>query len=137
LLEGFPWTHSVLSWHKGVNLLKKRLLIFLVHLQDLAHWCLVIADVAAKQLICLESLDKNNNHCLDNLVEYLKVLSGQHFSSKQERNVPRQENSFDCGVFVCLYARCLAEKSAINFSQADIPTARKHIVLELLCKTLL
>jgi len=128
---------SVLGWHKSVNLVNKRLLMFPIHQKELAHWCLVIADVAAKQLICFDSLGNDNNDCLNVLAEYLEVQSGQHFSSKQERNIPRQKNSFDCGVFVCLYARCLAEKSALNFSQADIPTTRKHIVFELLHKKLL
>ena len=129
--------HSVLGWHKSVNLLDKRLLIFPIHQKELAHWCLVVADVAAKQLICFDSLGKSNHDCLKILAEYLEVQSGQLFSCKQESNIPRQTNSFDCGIFVCLYARCLAEKSAFNFSQADIPSSRKHIVFELLCKTLL
>ena len=123
---------SVLGWHKSVNFLNKRLLIFPVHQEELAHWCLVIADVTAKQLICFDSLVKDNHDCLKVLAEYLEERSGQHFSFKQERNIPRQTNSFDCGVFMCLYARCLAGKSAFDFSQTDIPATRKQIIFELL-----
>ena len=127
---------SVLGWHKSVNLLSKRLLIFPVH-QDLSHWCLVIADVAAKQLIYFDSLANDNHHCLKVLNDYLQERSGQCFSVKQEKNVPRQTNSSDCGVFICMYARCIAGESAFCFSQTDIPSIRKQILFELLHKTLL
>ena len=35
-------------------------------------------------------------------------------------NISLQLNSDDCGVFVCLYSRCLAERSAFNFTQTDV-----------------
>ena len=36
-----------------------------------------------------------------------------------------------------VYARCLAQRSAFNFTQADIAVFRKHMVMELLYKTIL
>jgi len=128
--------HSVLGWHKDVNLLSKRLLIFPIH-QELSHWCLAVADVAATQLVYFDSLAKDNDHCLKVLNDYLQNRIGQCFLVKQEKDIPRQTNSSDCGVFICMYARCLAEKSAFCFSQTDIPSIRKQIVFELLHKTLL
>lgn len=53
------------------------------------------------------------------------------------KDIPVQNNSFDCGVFTCMYARYLAEDSAFNFNQVDIPIIRKKIALELLHKALL
>ena len=45
--------------------------------------------------------------------------------------MPRQDNSVDCGVFVCLYANYASLKKVINFKQSDIPHARKRIAFEI------
>jgi len=132
--QGFK---SVLHWHKGTDLFGRRLLLFPVHLKELSHWCLVVANVANRQLSCLDSLGKKNHTCLKTLKLYLDKTSGHSYLIKEEESVPRQSNSYDCGVFVCLYARSVAEGSALNFSQTDIPAVRNKIVIELLCNTLL
>ena len=41
---------------------------------------------------------------------------------------------FDCGVFTCMYAHYLAEDSAFNFNQVDIPIIKKKSALELVHK---
>jgi len=92
--------HSVFNWHKSVNLFNQRLLIFPFH-QELAHWCLVLADVAAKQLICFDSLARDNFNCLKVLYDYLHKRSGQCFSLIQERDIPRQTNSCGVSLYVC------------------------------------
>jgi len=56
--------HSVLRWHKGVDLFKKRMLLFPVHQEECAYWRLVVADVPNKQIISFDSLGKENPHCL-------------------------------------------------------------------------
>ena len=38
--------------------------------------------------------------------------------------------------FVCLYARCLAQRSAFSFNQQDILAFRKQMVAEILSKKL-
>ena len=50
----------------------------------------------AKMGIILEHLDPNCN-----LEEWL-------FICNKTGDIPQQANSFDCGVYTCLYARCLA-----------------------------
>ena len=130
--------HSVLSWHKGVDLFKRRMLLFPVHQVEHAHWCLVIADIPNKNIVSLDSLNKDNSTCLEILKNHLQELNSQSsFSVNQAKNLPQQYNSFDCGMFVCLYARCLAQRSAFNFTQADVAVFRKHMVLELVYKTIL
>lgn len=127
---------AVCHWYKGVDVFKKRLLVFPVHLEECAHWCLAVADVAKKQVTYFDSLKKENFKCLRVLRKYLEEVNGQCYSSIHDKNIPMQSNSYDCGIFICMYARCVAEKSAFNFSQQDTPSIRKHIALELLYKTL-
>ena len=38
----------------------------------------------------------------------------------------KQINSFDCGVFLCTYALYLAENTAFDFTQDDMPSIRKY-----------
>ena len=127
---------AVCRWNKRVSFLSKRLLVFPVHLEERAHWCLAVADVANKQLTYFNSLKNENPSCLRILRSYLQELSGHCYSSAQDKTVPQQENSYDCGIFICMYTRCLVEKSTFNFTQCDTPAIRKHMALELLCKTL-
>ena len=67
-------------------------------------------------------------------ITHHKVLEWPAIHHKE---IPGQSNQFDCGVFVCMYARKLAEEVPFNISQGDIPAIKKHIVLELLVKKLL
>jgi len=53
------------------------------------------------------------------------------FVANQPYDLPRQANSWDCGVFACLYARCLVTKSIMLSDQHSIPEFRKHMILEL------
>ena len=85
----------------------------------------------------VKSQSKQNHTCLKAVKQFLDQASGHSYFIKEEESVPRQSTSYDCGVFVCLYARCLAEGLVLNFSQRDIPTSRNKIVNELLHNTLL
>lgn len=129
--------HGVRSWYKEVDIFSKRLLIFPVYQAEYAHWCLAVADVANKQLKFYDSLNKKNLNCLQVLGSYLDQFNGGQFSRCQNKNIPLQTNTYDCGVFTCLYARNLAEGLPLNFSQMDISHYRKQIVTELLYKKLL
>lgn len=44
--------------------------------------------------------------------------------------IPQQANDWDCGVFLCLYARCLVV-SGVMLDRRIIPDFRKHMILEL------
>lgn len=50
------------------------------------------------------------------------------FFSNRPTDIPQQPNGYDCGVFVCLYARCLVLKHPVP---DHIPTFREVMVLEL------
>ena len=83
--------NSVLSWHKGVDLFNRRMLLFPVHQEERAHWCLVVANIPNKEIISFDSLNKDNSVCLQVLKNYLQELNGQlHFSVMQARNIPLQ-----------------------------------------------
>ena len=49
-------------------------------------------------------------------------------------NVPQQENTEDCGIFVCLYCKFILNDCALDFTQDDIRNGEwcKKMVLSIL-----
>ena len=58
---------------------------------EYAHWCLVVANVANKQLTFYDSLNGENSNCLQVLGCYLDRLNGGQFSRSQNKNIPMQK----------------------------------------------
>jgi hypothetical protein len=54
-----------------------------------------------------------------------------HFVDNTPDDLPQQDNNFDCGVFVTLYARCLITNSTMFVEMASLGNFRKHMVGEL------
>ena len=129
---------AVCQWNRGASIFSKRLLIFPIHLG--AHWCLAAVHVSDKTITYLDSLKIDNPLCLLVLHEYLvqeSLTQGSEFDpaawhSSHQKNIPEQENSFDCGVFVCTYALHLAENASFDFTQDDMPKFRRLIAFQLL-----
>ena len=48
-----------------------------------------------------------------------------------------QKNGYDCGVFTCAIADCMARNVCFNFSQVDMPYFRKRLVVEIMNKRFL
>ena len=42
-------------------------------------------------------------------------------------DIPVQHNGYDCGVFCCMYAECIANDKPISFTQENIPMYRQMI----------
>ena len=56
------------------------------------------------------------------------------FMIKSWKDVPLQENRYDCGVFLCQYVERISRMSSLNFNQKDldIACARERMKQELL-----
>ena len=54
-----------------------------------------------------------------------------HWRFIKHNSLPQQMNGFDCGVFVCMYARCICFDFVINFEQSDIANCRSLIEQEI------
>ena len=49
----------------------------------------------------------------------------------------KQDNDYDCGVFTCAIADCIARSVPFNFKQTDMPYFRKRLVVEIVTKKFL
>ena len=52
-------------------------------------------------------------------------------------DTPMQENGYDCGVFVCMYADYVLDNLPFSFSQANIPMLRRKFCLCIIESSLL
>ena len=52
-----------------------------------------------------------------------------------EKNIPKQTNHFDCGIFVCEYTENISCKANFNFNQNDTHFIRECIKTEIILET--
>ncbi|KAF0905505.1 hypothetical protein E2562_007308 [Oryza meyeriana var. granulata] len=91
------------------------------------HWCLAVINIRDKKFQFLDSLGSMDMKALRILARYLvdevKDKSGQHIdvlSWKQEgvKNLPLQENGWDCGMFMLKYIDFYSRDMDLIFGQA-------------------
>ena len=104
-----------------------------------SHWVLVAALPKQKHILVLDSLAIDSTKpsarkAIDKMWMLLSMedssldASEWGFYTNTPHHIPQQDNSFDCGVFICLYARCLALKYPLPIC---ISSYRKQMVVEL------
>jgi hypothetical protein len=108
-----------------------------------AHWTLLVLQLDQKtgnaSILHLDSLGENRqkNEFIRHLLYFLAEISKRytiHFGKQviQQCPTPQQTNGYDCGVFVCVNAKCLAQlnnnaRNEYNYSQSDIQDERKMV----------
>ena len=109
------------------------------------HWYLLAVFPPKKCILVIDSMSgdfvkptafQSVAKMMSFLVEIdptIEVSKWKFYSSK-ENEIPQQQNNFDCGVFVCLYARCLAGSKMLI--QSSISEFRKAMIMELHDKAL-
>ncbi|KAI8880025.1 cysteine proteinase [Backusella circina FSU 941] len=117
--------------------------ILLVPINESYHWVLAVIDMRKKRIYVYDSLGGSHRDMLKRLWNYLE---SEHQDKKKEpfdytewelmilKNVPQQQNSSDCGVFICTFAERLAREGEMNFRQKDMPVLRQGMVLDILNK---
>lgn len=105
------------------------------------HWFLLVTKPKEKQLLVLDSLagsfiKPSTARAMDKMWSVVKELDEDvnewewSFHTNTPRDIPQQQNGFDCGVFVCAYARNLALQSPVP-CQTSVPSFRSVMLLEL------
>ncbi|KAK9509937.1 hypothetical protein O3M35_004823 [Rhynocoris fuscipes] len=129
---------GVKRWTKKVDIFEHDLIIIPVHLQ--MHWCLAAIDRVNKTINYYDSMGTNNDPCLKNLEEYLiseykdkkgKILSMDGWTKNNLKDIPRQNNGSDCGVFSCTFAEFLSRRAKFTFQQKDMPYLRLKMIYEI------
>ena len=107
------------------------------------HWACVFMDMKNKIIWNLDSLGSSDREFSDVLLRWLR---DEHFDKKKSvlntkdwkmqgppKDLPRQNNGVDCGMFLCMFVYYLAHgripTTTKDFSQRDIPNLRKLVAL--------
>lgn len=98
------------------------------------HWTLAALCYKEKLLKFYDSLGGEGGDFLNVILQYFALLTNTGFSEwtiEVMRNIPRQDNSYDCGVFVCQYSLCLSKGVPLNFHQRNMGKIREIMIEEL------
>ncbi|XP_073300513.1 ubiquitin-like-specific protease ESD4 [Primulina huaijiensis] len=105
------------------------------------RWCLAVINKKDETFQYLDSLKRVDSQVLNVLARYyvdeVKEKSGKDLNvSSWERefvkDLPKQENVFDCGVFMLKYANFYCRDVGLCFSQQHMPYFRQRIAKEIL-----
>lgn len=119
-----------------VDILKQRALLIPVNINN-THWILCFVDMYYKCLYALDSLlGANTSVVLENILRYLEdefrdkkkiVLNRSEWTVRpaDTNSTPQQPNSYDCGVYTCMFANVLTayfdrQAKAKEFRRVDM-----------------
>ncbi|KAG0273959.1 SUMO1 sentrin specific peptidase 1 [Linnemannia exigua] len=110
------------------------------------HWTSAVIDMKRKRISYYDSLLGNNPKCFLMLREYLdkesqdkrsKPFNFEGWENDCPKDIPRQRNGYDCGVFTCTFIEFKSRGSeTFDFSQEEMPYLRKKLVLDIINKSL-
>jgi sentrin-specific protease 1 len=111
--------------------------MLLIPVHQGVHWVLVVVDLKAKSVSYLDSLLGEDLE----LVGYIKDWVAMEYDVKRgghdddwkiefPKDVPRQENGCDCGVFMLKYADYIAMGCPLSFNQTHMEYFRLRIIAD-------
>jgi len=128
------------KWTNRVDLFSYDILMVPIHQYD-AHWALVVVDLTQKRVDFYDSFNSNGFKIMQRIKEYLAMEAISKMSEKfdevdslvlhSREDIPLQQNSSDCGVFMCQYAEYASRRVPINFAQSNMAYFRKRMVWEI------
>ncbi|XP_043266738.1 sentrin-specific protease 1-like [Venturia canescens] len=134
---------AVRRWTRKIDLFSFNKILVPLHFGD--HWCLISIEMSKKRIKFFDSLHGRDRGSMTVVLNYLtqEAEERRHPGFKPEewlmmtrKEIPRQRNNFDCGVFTCLFAAYDATDRAIDFTQEDMKDKRKKIARELIANEL-
>ncbi|XP_043275433.1 sentrin-specific protease 2-like [Venturia canescens] len=137
---GYP---AVQRWTKKIDLFSFDKILMPLHFGN--HWCLISIDTKKKIIGFFDSLHGGDRGSLTTTMNYLTQEARERknpgFKPEEwamiiRKKIPRQRNSFDCGVFVCLFAEYEVANRRIDFTPEDMKEQRKRIVRDIVANKL-
>ena len=142
----FFYTRLAQDGYKGVEKWTKRVDLFtfdrvLVPINYKQHWSLVVLDVKSKTISYFDSMLMDNYKFIRAVKDYLldehlakrgiRPMAAS-WTCKFEKNIPRQYNSSDCGVFTCMFAHYICHQKKLDFDHTDMVYFRKRMIVNIL-----
>ncbi|KAK4786905.1 hypothetical protein SAY86_010738 [Trapa natans] len=105
------------------------------------HWCLAIINMKEQKFQYLDSLGGRNSYVLKILANYIvdevkdkngEDLDVRSWDIEYVEDLPKQENSYDCGMFMIKYADFYSRGLGLCFNQEHMPYFRRRTAKEIL-----
>ncbi|KAJ2546928.1 hypothetical protein EV175_005419 [Coemansia sp. RSA 1933] len=134
----------VRRWTRRIALFEKDIIIIPVHLG--VHWCCAVIDFRHKSIKYYDALHGSNREALHMLMDYLHEESRDKLKTEFDdsgwtmgcdKDIPRQLNGYDCGVFAITFAEYAARDAPFAFSQKNCQFLRKKVTYEIATQSLL
>lgn len=131
---------GVSRWTRKVDIFSKDVILVPVHVGDV-HWAMAVVDWKNCTLRYYDSLGVPNPTVLTALEQYLQeesmvkrkqTLDTSKFAIESVKDIPRQRNLSDCGVFSCMYAEYITRNKGVDFHPEEAREFRKKMTLEIL-----
>jgi Ulp1 family protease len=122
--------HKILKKTGLDTILSKSYLVVPVNINQ-AHWAVVAINNIDNVIEYYESLETNSMENVCIIIEKLLQKLGLEPYDWELMAAPRQNNGFDCGVFMIKIIQALASNTVFNFTSEDIKYYRKIMLLEL------
>ncbi|KAF9091385.1 SUMO1 sentrin specific peptidase 1 [Mortierella sp. AD031] len=136
---------KVKRWTKKVKLFEMDYVLIPIHCSG-NHWTTAVIDMKRKRIDYYDSLLGNNPKCFLILRDYLesesrdklkKPFNFDGWENDCPKDIPRQRNGYDCGVFTCTFIEFKSRGAEeFEFSQDEMPYLRKKMILNIINKSL-
>uniref|UniRef100_A0A914Y9X6 Ubiquitin-like protease family profile domain-containing protein n=1 Tax=Panagrolaimus superbus TaxID=310955 RepID=A0A914Y9X6_9BILA len=135
---------GVKTWTKNENIFDYDIWIIPVHIVN--HWCVAVVHLATKKIEYFDSMLSENKTIFPLLRSYIssemkdkknRDISIEEWQSVCRKDIPKQKNSWDCGVFACQYALYAINNVPMNFCQEDMPYFRQKMLYEIYTQKLI
>lgn len=145
--RGYSYS-SVRNWSKkrGAKIIEMDKVLIPIHVSG-NHWCLAVINFLQKRFEYYDSMGGRNESLLQHLRSYVKDEAKLHsaqpdydlsgWKNYTPKDIPTQENGYDCGVFACTFADFLSEDLPLTFTQKHIPSFRLKMINDILQQKLL
>ena len=129
---------KISKFWKNENLYNYNHIIIPINIDNI-HWIMVDISLQQKKIYFYDSYQFTSNR--DIVFKNLTKVFSDYINNSDcdfcewvyiDVNCPKQSNSLDCGVFMCMFINYISRDQIIDFSQEDIEYFRILIGIELL-----
>ncbi|XP_044017907.1 sentrin-specific protease 1-like [Aphidius gifuensis] len=131
--------NEIHKWTKNVDIFSKKWMIIPIHLDN--HWAVCIVNFIKKTVSYYDSQGRKDEGLLNIILQYLEAECNKRKSGnfsgwrvQHVDDVPKQNNFWDCGAYVCMYALYTCKNLKWDFSDEKMPEIREQILMESLNK---
>lgn len=135
---------GVRRWTRKIDIFSFDYIIIPVHLS--VHWCCAVINFKEKRFEYYDSLHGPSGEAFQVLRDYLckesldkrkLEIDLSEWSNFGPKNIPAQENGYDCGVFACTFAEYISRGAYFDFDQSHMKYLRNRMAYEIISKRLI